>query len=460
MSDNNGYRLLLVDDDSEVLNSLEFMLKDDYDLVCASSGREAVECVKSDDSIAVVVMDIKMPRMDGKESADHITRLKPELNIIFHTGFPGQYDEEEIDHTFKPFGYVEKGASPCSLEREIRNAFENYVARQMNKQPVLARGSHFNMIGDSPKMQDVYNLIKRVAPSDTTVLITGETGTGKELVAHALHHASLRWEQPFIKINCGAITESLTEAELFGHEKGAFTDAKERKIGPIEQADGGSLFLDEITEMTLSQQKRFLHVLEDREISRVGGSNQAIKVDVRVISTSNRDLEKSVEEGEFRRDLFYRIHTVRIKMPSLAERIEDIPDLVRFFCDSFCREHNMQPRIFNQSATDYLTSCEWPGNVRQLKYVVEAATLQTPSGLIKADDLKKFVGNGFQVDHEKPHQGMAERVQNFKRYLIFDAGFRSRGNINAAARFLNVDSSNLRRMIKEFGIDFKRFADN
>lgn len=448
-------RILIVDDDPHVLAALNELFVDDYEVMTASSGPEAVAIAKTCDDIATVVMDIKMEGMDGIHAAREISRMRPGLSIIFHTGYPGEYDEFQIDAGEKPFDYVLKGTSSQQLIRSVRNGVEAWFLKQnLASLSVIGQQSYL-MIGRSQVMLSVFRQIQKIAPYDTKVMILGETGTGKELVAKAIHNSSRRCNHRLAIFNCNHKDPSLVESELFGHVKGAFTDAKFDRIGLFEYADNGTIFLDEIGDLDITTQGKLLRVLETGEYLPVGASEMR-RTNVRLICATHRDLESLVAQKTFRDDLYYRLRGVEIRLPALRDRREDIPLIAEYQKDLLTIQQDMPPKFFDPQAMEILINFDWPGNVRQLLDRVEALVVLTDSHLIMAEDVCRQLH--IREDQPTPlehNAGLAERVREFRRNCIIEALHQAGNNISEAARILGVDRANLRKEIQSLGIVVK-----
>ena len=453
----NKPTVLIVDDDPRVLAAIRALLEDDYGILAANSGKEALELVEDNGDIATVVLDIKMPDMDGIETGRAIRQLNPDIPVIFHTAYPGSYEEDEIDESERPFGYVEKASPVSRLLRSLRNAVNAYQSRVNPQRLAETAEAMHGIIGRSPAIQEVLRLISRVGPGESKVMILGETGTGKELVARAIHRLSARSEKRLAIFNCNHKSPDLVESELFGHERGAFTGAIAERPGLFEYADGGTVVLDEIGDLDLTTQAKLLRVLETGEYNRVGETAMRT-TNVRVLCATHKDLPKMVDEGKFREDLYYRLKGIQISLPPLRGRSEDIPLLVERFIDRFTIEMDLPPKVLDRAAVDALTSFAWPGNVRQLLDTVEALVTMTESDILLADDVRRQLGLAHASD--PPNAGnltLSERIKNFKRSAIIDALSDSKGNVSAAGRTLGVDRHNLRKMILDLDIDLTRF---
>ena len=447
------HKILLVDDDRLVLEGLRLLLEDTYELIEVISGVDALEAVKRDDSIAVVVMDIKMPQIDGIEAARRLRELAPDIPVIFHTGFSGEYDEDRIDAEENPYQYVQKGGSPTQLIRAVRNALDSYVAKTEVSLLSSMAETAFGMIGNSGVMHTVFDTIRRVALQDVKVMILGETGTGKELVARAIHNFSTRRNNKLAVFNCNHKAPDLVESELFGHKRGSFTGALADRVGLFEYANDGTVFLDEIGDLDITTQAKLLRVLESGEVQAVGDNPELKQVDVRVLCATHHNLKQLVDDGKFREDLYYRLKGVTINVPPLRDRRTDIPLLVTKFADRQTIESNQSPVLFDSSAMRVLIDNDWPGNVRQLLDTVESLIVLTDSSLILASDVERYLG---VTSDSSPGNGnghcLADRTLEFRKNCIIEALHETGRNVNAAARLLEVDPANLRKWIKAYDI--------
>ena len=364
-------KILIVDDDSMVLESLYELFIDDYDVVTASSGAEAIEVLRNSGDIETIVLDIKMAEMDGLETAARIQKINPKVPIIFCTGYPGDYSETQIENELEPYDYVIKNERPARLERAVKNAVEHY--RITTKKTNLAEHAraHYGMVGRSKQMRNVYEIIEKIASTDNKVMILGQTGSGKELVARAIHKLSSRSDKHLAILNCNHKSPDLIESELFGHVRGAYTGAVADRVGVFEYAHRGTLFLDEIGDLDITTQAKLLRALETGEIQKIG-SPETSEVDVRLLCATNCDLKKLIDDGKFREDLYYRLKGVVICLPTLAERRSDIPELVDFFVETYCNQNGRGIKLIESSAMDLLCTHDWPGNVRELKHTIKA----------------------------------------------------------------------------------------
>ena len=380
-------KVLIVDDEGVVRSSLtEWFATEGYYTRGVSNGREALDIVDKHD-FDVALVDLKMPGMDGVELQRRLSDKDPELTVIIMTGF-GTVDTAVKALKQGAYDYLTKPVDPDELSHTVEKAMEHRRARQENVQLKECLEEIFpatHMIGKSLAMQRVVELVEMVAPTPATVLITGESGTGKEIVARAIHAASPRRHMPMVVIHCGALTETLLESELFGHEKGAFTGAQNRKKGKFELAEGGTVFLDEIADISLKTQTDLLRVLQEREIVRVGG-NEMMKVDFRCIAATIKDLPAMVEAGTFRPDLYYRLNVVSIELPALRQRKDDIPLLINHFLQKFSQSMNRPVPELAPEALALLLNYDWPGNVRELENAIERALVIRRGQKIEATD--------------------------------------------------------------------------
>ena len=364
-------RILLIEDEAAIRRVLIKILteeSDTYEVEEASDGLEGVEKIK-DQEYDLILCDIKMPKMDGVEVLEAVKKIKPEIPIVMISGH-GDLDTAVNTMRLGAFDYISKPPDLNRLLNTVRNALDRKELMVENTQLKKKVGKNFEMIGESDAISKIKDIIDKVAPTDARVLITGPNGSGKELVAHWLHQKSERSSGPMIEVNCAAIPSELIESELFGHVKGAFTSANKDRAGKFEAANGGTIFLDEVGDMSLSAQAKVLRALQESKISRVG-SDKDIKVNVRVIAATNKDLKKEIEEKKFREDLYHRLAVILIKVPSLNERREDIPLLVNYFADKITSEQGMNKKVFSDKALKLLKEYNWTGNIRELRNVVE-----------------------------------------------------------------------------------------
>jgi DNA-binding NtrC family response regulator len=454
-----GARVLVVDDDRAVRTVLEINLgKHGLQVDLANNPREAIAALQQK-SYDVVLTDVKMPGATGIELLQRIRRSWPDVQVVVMTGYGSVEDAVAAmkagaaDYVIKP---VSKDELLIILERVLENRTLRAELIQLRRD-VQARYGFENLIGTTPAMLSLYEDVDAVADTSATVLLQGPTGTGKELLAHALHYRSSRASGPFVRVNCTAIPESLLESELFGHEHGAFTGAIRQHRGKFEQADSGTLFLDEIGEIDLSMQVKLLRVLESGEFQRVGGHDN-VKVNVRVVAATNRDLGREVAAGRFREDLFYRLNVVTLRVPPLKERLEDVPLLVDHFLRRVCAKEDRPAPTVPQSNMARLCTYHWPGNVRQLEHTVERAVILHREGGAFEIPLPEDTGPApaapAQVD--KPlrlkDEGLTAALERHEREMIIEALKASDGVQARAARLLDLSKSNLGYRIRKLGI--------
>jgi DNA-binding NtrC family response regulator len=435
--------LLIVDDEAIVRESLgKWFREEGYEVGTAESAGDALTKL-AERRWDLALVDIKMPGMDGIELLERMREVAPELVVIMITGY-ASVDSAVRALKLGAYDYITKPFDPDDIANTVRNALSHTRAQKENvrlREAVAETARPAEMIGTSAAMQRVFEAIETVGPTDATVLITGESGTGKELVARAIHHASPRRFHPLVVLHCGALTETLLESELFGHEKGAFTGAQYRKKGKFEIAEGGTIFLDEIGDISLKTQTDLLRVLQEREITRVGG-NTPIKVDFRCVAATNRRLEDLVAEGKFRADLYYRLNVFRIELPPLRERRDDIPPLVDHFVRRFSQQMNKRIVRVAPQAMALLQQHDWPGNVRELENAVERAMVVAQEPELREEDftLKLGAADGAPVTLEDAERAHILRV--LEQYG---------GNQTRAAEALDIDRVTLHHKLKRYG---------
>jgi len=446
--------ILLVDDEASVREALTDILNDSgYRVECAASGGEGLEKIETLNP-DVVLLDIRMPDIDGIKVLELVRRRGERTPIILITAYGSTQTTIEA-MKLGAFDYLMKPLKISDLLDAVKKAIEvKELLDRTRSGESLPEVDPDTMIGLSPVMQNVYKIIGRVANTNATVLIRGESGTGKELVAQAIHYNSVRRDRPFVKINCASIPENLLESELFGHEKGAFTGAVASKPGKFELAHRGTIFLDEIGEMSMNTQTKLLRVLQEREFERIGGT-ETIKVDVRIVAATNKDLEKSIESGEFREDLYYRLNVVEIVLPPLRERKADIPALVNHIIKGCSAEHKKAIRGFSEAATDILMGYDWPGNIRELKNVCERAVLMSNGPVLGVEELPltlKKKSRRYNWLNEIPGSSLKEIVSEVEREIVLRALEEHNWNRSAAAQALKMNRSSFYAKLKELGI--------
>jgi two-component system nitrogen regulation response regulator NtrX len=447
-------RILVIDDEAEIRRSVRMILEyEGYEVLEASSGPEGVTMAERE-SPDLVFLDIKMPGMDGLEALQRIKASNEILPVVIISGHGTVSTAVEATKA-GAFDFIEK---PLASERvlvTIRNALDQTRLRDENKSLKRAAEVRHQMVGESQALRQVWDAIKRAAPTNATVLLLGESGSGKELVARSIHRNSLRSRDRFVQVNCAAIPEELIESELFGHEKGSFTGATEKQIGKFEQADHGTIFLDEVGDMSAKTQAKVLRVLQEGEVERLG-SARTIKVDVRVIAATNKDLEQEIEKGTFREDLYFRLSVIPIQVPPLRDRREDIPALVRHFADLFTRDNNRRPQRFTQAAFDHLQKARWKGNVRELRNTIERLIIMTPREVIDVDDLREIVrieSKAAIADNEKERPGtLREFKESAERTFLVGKLRENNWNISKTAEVIGTPRSNLYKKLEQYGI--------
>jgi len=441
--------ILIVDDEAIVLDSLAgWFRQDGYRVETAKSGKEALRLL-ADHRFDIALVDIKMPGMDGLELQQRMADADPDLTVVIMTAYASV---ESAVKALKAgaYDYVTKPFDPEELSHLVQRASEHRTLKSENvrlKERLEEISTPDPIVGTSAGMERVRELIAAVANSDATVLIKGESGTGKELVARAIHARSPRRYGPLVVVNCGALAEGVLESELFGHEKGAFTGAHERHKGKFELADGGTIFLDEIGDVSQKVQVELLRVIEDKAVVRVGGQ-EPIRVDFRVVAATNQDLEEMVERGDFREDLFWRLNVFTIEIPPLRRRPEDVPALARHFLDHYTRAMNRRPMELAPEALDALRSYAWPGNVRELQNALERAVVVGTPPTVRVADLPVRVTRSPASD-EPAGRSLEEMERVHVRMVLDDLGW----NVSQAAKELGIDRGTLYNKIKKFGLE-------
>ncbi len=439
-------RILIVDDEAAMRESLkDWLMEDGYEVNSAESGEAAVK-MAAERNWDIVLLDLKMPGMDGIETLERIKEINPDAEVLMMTAY-ATVDTAVQAMKDGAFDYLVKPFDPDEVEIQIKKIVEHkdLVVQNILLRKKLEEKYHYDeIIGKSDAMQEVFELIDRVAPTDSTVLITGESGTGKELIAQAIHGNSTRCYMPFIAVSCGALPDTLLESELFGYEKGAFSGAEHRKRGRFEMADRGTLFLDEIGDISLKTQVDLLRILQQKEFLRLG-SEEVIKVDVRILAATNRDLKAAIREKRFREDLFYRLNVISIHVPPLRKRKEDIPLLVTAFIQKYCLEMNKEEVKIASSALKLLMDYDWPGNVRELENIIERALVIGQGQKIEADDLP------FSRRDMAPAE-LPRSLKKMERVHIRRILKETNWNISKAARELDIDRQTLYNKIDKYGI--------
>ena len=447
--------ILIVDDETSILQSLEGILSDEgFETIGVESGAQALEKV-GEVVPDLVLLDIWMPGMDGIETLEKIKKSYPNLQVVMMSGH-GTIETAVKATKMGAYDFIEK---PLSLEKIllcVNNALDHYRLEEEISILREKEKGRYNITGHSKAITELKEQIRIVAPTNAWVLISGENGTGKELVAHTLHRLSRRGYKPMVEVNCAAISEYLIESELFGHEKAAFTGASTMRKGKFDMAHEGTIFLDEIGDMSLKAQSKTLRILQEQKFERVGGT-RTINVDVRVLAATNKDLEAEIEQGTFREDLYFRLNVIPIRVPPLRERTEDIPELVEEFLKGFSLSTNIEPKEVSPTAIQSLQKYDWPGNVRELKNLVERLMIMTPDRVIQAKhipppfnrslDMKQGLGSAFMLSSFKEARSQFEKTYIEIKLREFN------GNISQTAEAIGIERSNLHRKIKTHGLD-------
>jgi DNA-binding NtrC family response regulator len=445
------FTILVADDEKNIREGLrEALALDGYEVATAADGQEALETVTRGE-VDLLITDLKMPRLSGEELLKNVTAQLPTMPVIILTGHGTIESAVQAMHD-GAYDFLTKPVNLDRLSLLVKRALTSREMAVQNRamQEELERRSGFaSIIGRSAEMKQVFEMVRQVAPSRSSVLITGESGSGKEMIAEALHYNSPRKDKPFIKLHCAALTESLLESELFGHEKGAFTGAIARKRGRFELAHLGTLFLDEIGEINQNVQIKLLRVLEEKRFERVGGE-ETVEVDVRLIAATNRDLKEAIAKGSFREDLYYRLNVVNIHIPPLRERKEDIPLLVAAFLKEFIQENGRQIEGIDAKARLALYNYSWPGNVRQLRNSIESAVVLSKGTTITLDDLPPNIRGDSGTNSLRLPVGAS--LAEVEKEVIRSTLAREGGNKSRTAEILGIGRKTLHRKIEEYGL--------
>lgn len=448
--------ILVVDDEVAICSSLGAILKDEgYDVITATSGEEALKIIE-EELPDLVLLDIWLPGMDGIDTLKVIREEYPSIRVIMMSGH-GTIETAVKATKLGAFDFIEK---PLHLDKVIllvKHALDMVHLEEENIFLKSKISQDYEIIGTSPATMELKEAISIIAPTNAWVLIMGENGTGKELVARAIHRMSRRASKPFVEVNCAAIPEELIESELFGHEKGAFTGATQKKRGKFDLAHEGTIFLDEVADMSLKAQAKILRILQEKRFERVGGTRM-IHVDVRVIAATNKDLEKEMESGRFRQDLYYRLNVIPLHIAPLRERKEDIPPLVNHFLKEFSLKEGLPEKTITNEAMEILMQHSWPGNVRELKNLIERLVIMVPGDVIRAKDIP-FLSRG---NHQEGleifllnYNSLREAKREFEKQFILKKLKEFDGNISKTAEAIGVERSNLHRKIRSYGIEIK-----
>lgn len=454
-------KILIVDDEKGILETLSGILEDEgYQTFQSEDAEKALNLLETED-INLIFLDVWLPGISGIEAIKKIKEKYQDIPVIMISGH-GNVELAVQAVKLGAFDFLEK---PLSIERVILSVERALQFKNLERENIKLRSSlirKYELIGSSKAMKAIKQQIELIARGDSRVLIFGESGTGKELVARAIHSLSERFNSPFIEVNCAAIPQELIESELFGHERGAFTGAIDKKIGKFELADGGTLFLDEIGDMSLLTQAKLLRVIETQKFQRVGGTKD-IKVNVRIISATNKDLSEEIKKGNFREDLYYRLNVVPIYLPSLRERKEDIPELIDYFISEYVMEKGLRNKTLTKRAIEILQSYDWPGNVRELKNAIERLMIMTVSDMIDLDDIERtgIIRKIFSEENYFKYNSLREARDAFERDFIIRKLKENNWNMTKTAELIGIERSNLYKKIKSLGIPQpKDFSEN
>jgi two-component system nitrogen regulation response regulator NtrX len=458
-----GETVLIVDDEESVRKSLADVMRDEgYEVVTAASGREGID-VLAEAQPSIVLLDIAMPDMDGIETLRRFRELRPDLPVIMVTGH-GTIETAVKTTKMGAYDFIQKPPELQHLNLVVKHGLEESRLREENESLKRSIERKNEIVGESENILMLRRQISLAGPTNGWVLIHGESGTGKELVARAIHRASKRAAGPFVEVNCAAIPQELIESELFGHEKGSFTGATGMKRGKFELAHDGTIFLDEIADMSLATQAKVLRVLEGQEFQRVGGT-KTLKADVRVVAASNKNLPDEIRKGAFREDLYYRLNVIPLDVPPLRERTDDIPRLVRHFLQEFSNEYGQKPKAIEDEALALFVRYPWPGNVRELRNFIERLIIMVPGPVLTVRDVPPPVSGPQQAGRPQGDGGSARpRPQlatlkdaraEFEREFIAQKLRENGGNVSKTADAIGVERSNLHRKIKALGIEME-----
>ncbi len=448
----NRISVLIIDDEESQLLSLKsFLSKRGFNIFTASNGEIGYKIVQ-ENVIDIILTDYKMPGWDGQTVLENVKKLNPEIDVVVMTAF-GTVDSAVKIMKAGASDYLSKPIDLDILENILHKITERKHLINENKSLKEQLQDKYRIEGiitQNPLMQSVLSTVSRVANSKTTILIRGESGTGKEIIAKSIHYASGRKSKPFVIVNVASITENLIESELFGHEKGAFTGAVNQRIGRFEEADGGTLFIDEVGDIPLSVQVKLLRAIQFGEIQRLG-SNESIKTDVRILAATHRNIEEMIKNSEFREDLYYRLNVITINLPSLRQRKEDIPLLVDYFIKKYSNENSKEINGLSREAFDYIMKYNFPGNVRELENMIERAVVLTRENYITKDDLPVLSESNIDIRKINPYNledRYEEKMKTFESLMINEALTRTNGNKSAAARILGISERHLRSRLE------------
>ena len=449
--------ILVIDDEESICQSLKAILSDEgYQVLVAGSGEEAIGVVE-EEMPQLVLLDVWLPGMDGLETLKAIKKINPQILVIVMSGH-GTIETAVKATKLGAYDFIEK---PLSLDKIIILVNNALSLIRLKEENVLLKQkvSHqFELTGNSSAITELKEMISIVAPTNAWILIMGENGTGKELVARSIHHLSLRSHKDIVEVNCAAIPEELIESELFGHERGAFTGATEKKRGKFDLAHEGTIFLDEVADMSLKTQAKILRILQEKKFERVGG-NKLIDMDVRVLAATNKDLEEEMKAGRFRQDLYYRLHVIPLVVPTLRERKEDIKPLAERFLLDFTIKEGLEPKTLTDDALELLMKHDWPGNVRELKNIIERLIILTPSNEITARDIpplnvKEGTDTAFGTQ-AVTGDSLKDAKMDFERQFILKKLEENEGNISKTAEAIGMERSNLHKKLKSLKVAVK-----
>jgi len=448
--------ILIVDDEESIRHTLGGILADEgYEVLMAASGEDALKIVE-EELPNLVLLDIWLPGIDGIETLKAIRAENPQIGVLMMSGH-GTIETAVKATKLGAFDFIEK---PLSLDKviiNVNNALGLIHLEEENKFLRQKFPQDYELTGASPSILELKEMIGIVSPTNAWILIMGENGTGKELVARSIHRQSKRSNKSFVEVNCAAIPEELIESELFGHEKGSFTGATAKKRGKFDLAHEGTIFLDEVADMSLKAQAKVLRILQEKKFERVGGSS-LIATDVRVLAATNKDLEKEMEEGRFRQDLFYRLNVIPLKIPPLRDRKEDIPLLVKRFLSEFAAKEREAEKTITDDALAALMEHDWPGNVRELKNIIERLVIMIPDNVISRSDIPFLDKQGREIDEDEgdyASDSFREAKMDFEKQYLMKKLREFEGNISKTAEAIGLERSNLHRKIKAYGLDVK-----
>ncbi len=449
--------ILVVDDEESICLTLKGILMDEgYKVLTIGSGEEALKIIE-EELPDLVLLDIWLPGMDGLETLHLIKRDYPQIQVIMMSGH-GTIETAVKATKLGAFDFFEKPLSLDKVVLIINHALDLLRLEEENRLLRQKYPQDYELTGESKATNELKEVISIVAPTNAWILIMGENGTGKELVARSIHRQSKRAKKPFIEVNCAAIPEDLIESELFGHEKGAFTGATSAKKGKFDLANEGTIFLDEVADMSLKAQAKILRILQEKKFERVGGT-RIIETDVRVVAATNKDLEKEMEAERFRQDLYYRLHVIPLKIPPLRDRKEDIPLLASRFLKEFSLKEGIEEKTISNGASDLLMGHDWPGNVRELKNIIERLVIMTPGKTIKPEDVPPFLKNApleIGEDVLLSLHSFRQAKTEFEKRFISRKLQEAEGNVSKTADLIGLERSNLHRKIKSYGLETKK----